>query len=47
MNDKSLANLKYEVRLSTSLENVLVDATDLKRIVTLNIRNHSAKGGEA
>jgi hypothetical protein len=41
------AGTQYEVRLSTSLENVLVEAADLKRIVSLNIRNHSAKGGEA
>eukprot|EP00347_Sterkiella_histriomuscorum_P014554 403360432 len=38
---------QYEVRLSTSLENVIVDSSDLKRVIALNIRNHSSKGGEA
>lgn len=39
--------VQYEVRLSTSLENVLAYSNDLKRLITINIRIHSAKGSEA
>ncbi len=38
---------QYEVRLSNSLENVIVDPVELKRLITIHIRIHSFKGGEA
>ncbi len=39
--------ISYEVRLSNSLENVLVDPSALKRLIALHIRLHSYKGGES
>ncbi len=39
--------MQYEVRLSNSLENVLVDPSTLKRLIALNIRLHSYKAGES
>lgn len=44
---KEESTQQYEVRLSTSLENVIVDPSDLKRVISINIRIHSFKGGEA
>jgi hypothetical protein len=38
---------QYEVRLSSSLENVLVEPSDLRRVISVYIRIHSFKGGEA
>ena len=35
---------QYEVRLSSTLENILVEPTDLKRIITIQVRIHSYKG---
>lgn len=40
-------SIQYEVRLSNSLENVLVDPAQIKRLIALNIRLHSYKGGES
>lgn len=37
----------YEVRLSTSLENVIVDPSDLKRSVRVGLRLHSLKGEQS
>ena len=39
--------LNYEVRLSNTLENVIVDPNDLKRVITVQVRIHSFKGQEA
>jgi hypothetical protein len=36
----------YEVRLSTTLENVIADPLDLKRIITVAVRIHSYKNGQ-
>lgn len=38
------AHLQYEVRLSTSLENVIVEPSDLKRSIRVAMRLHSMKG---
>lgn len=38
---------QYEVRLSNTLENVLAEPSDLKRIITVSVRIHSFKGAEA
>lgn len=40
-------SVQYEVRLSNSLENVLVSPLDLKRIITVSVRIHTFKGQEA
>ena len=32
---QDLSNISYEVRLSTTLENIIVEASDLKRTVTV------------
>lgn len=37
----------YEVRLSSSLENVIVEPGELRRVISIQIRIHSFKGGEA
>lgn len=39
--------LTYEVRLSTSLENVVVDPSDLKRSIRVGLRIHSLKGEQS
>jgi hypothetical protein len=44
---KDETQIQYEVRLSNSLENVVVDPSTLKRLIALNIRLHSYKGGES
>jgi len=44
--DQISNNIVYEVRLSTSLENVVVDPSDLKRNIKVNLRIHSVKGAE-
>ena len=41
---KSSTAFQYEVRLSTSLENVIVEPTDLKRSIRVAMRLHSLKG---
>ena len=39
--------IQYEVRLSTSLENVIVEPSDLKRMISVQMRLHSSKAGES
>ena len=39
--------LQYEVRLSTTLENVVVQPSDLKRMISINFRVHVVKGTES
>ncbi len=39
--------MQYEVRLSTTLENVVVDPGDLKRMISIQLRIHSIKGADS
>lgn len=43
----SQTQIQYEVRLSTSLENVIVEPSDLKRMISVQMRLHSSKAGES
>ena len=43
----SSSALKYEVRLSQSLENVVVASSDLRRTVRVALRLHSIKGEQS
>lgn len=40
-------SLMYEVRLSQSLENVLVQPSDILRYISIEVRIHSFQGHEA
>lgn len=44
---KEKTGMQYEVRLSTTLENVVVDPSDLKRMISIQLRIHSLKGADS
>ena len=39
--------ISYEVRLSNTLENVIAKPQDLKRLISVEVRLHTFKVGEA
>ena len=44
---KGSGTAQYEVRLSQSLENVLVQPSDIRRMISVTVRIHSFQGYEA